>query len=56
MASAAVLFNTVTSTVQEVQAKRTLDRIGLLTRPKATVLRDGSSRWLLLVRWSRMMC
>lgn len=41
VAAAAVLFNAVTSTVQEVRAKRTLDRIALLTRPKATVLRDG---------------
>ena len=39
--SAAVLFNAVTSTVQEVRAKRALDRIALLTRPQATVVRDG---------------
>jgi cation-transporting ATPase E len=44
VASAAVLFNAVTSTVQEVRAKRTLDRIALLTRPKATVLRDGQEQ------------
>lgn len=44
VASAAVLFNAVTSTVQEVRAKRTLDRIALLTRPRATVLRDGQEQ------------
>lgn len=44
VASAAVLFNAVTSTVQEARAKRTLDRIALLTRPRATALRDGQER------------
>lgn len=36
-----VLFNVVVSVVQEIRAKRALDRIALLTRPKATVMRDG---------------
>jgi cation-transporting ATPase E len=36
-----ILFNLLISLVQEVRAKRTLDRIALLTRPRATVLRDG---------------
>ncbi len=36
-----VSLNTVVSVVQEIRAKRTLDRITLLTRPKATALRDG---------------
>lgn len=39
-----VLANTVVSLVQEIRAKRTLDRIAILTRPKATVVRDGEKR------------
>ena len=39
-----VLINVLVSLVQEVRAKRTLDRIALLTRPKATVIRDGTLR------------
>ena len=38
-----VSFNILVSVVQEVRAKRTLDRISLLTRPKSTVLRDGKA-------------
>ncbi len=38
--------NIVVGIVQEVRAKRTLDRIALLTRPTATVLRDGIARQL----------
>lgn len=34
-------FNVVVGTVQEIRAKRTLDRIILLTRPRAPVVRDG---------------
>lgn len=36
-----ISFNMVISLVQEVRAKQTLDHIALLTRPKATVVRDG---------------
>src|SRR5579872_7592424 len=36
-----VTLNTLVSVIQEVRAKRTLDRITLLARPKSTVLRDG---------------
>ncbi|HQG55086.1 MAG TPA: HAD-IC family P-type ATPase [Thermoleophilia bacterium] len=36
-----VLANTVVSLVQEVRAKQTIDRIAILTRPKATAVRDG---------------
>jgi cation-transporting ATPase E len=39
-----VLANTVVSLWQEVRAKRTLDRIAILTRPKATVLRGAEER------------
>ncbi len=39
-----VLANTFVSLYQEVRAKRTLDRIAILTRPKATVVRDGQAR------------
>ncbi|MBR2254560.1 MAG: HAD-IC family P-type ATPase, partial [Candidatus Methanomethylophilaceae archaeon] len=40
-ASGLILFNVLVSTVQEVRAKRRLDRITLLTRPKVTVVRDS---------------
>jgi cation-transporting ATPase E len=39
-----VLANTLVSVVQEVRAKRLLDQIALLTRPKATVIRDGKEQ------------
>ena len=39
-----VLGNIVVSVVQEVRAKRTLDRIALLTRPRTTVVREGRER------------
>lgn len=38
------LLNTVVATAQEARAKRTLDRITLLTLPQATVIRDGQQR------------
>lgn len=41
-----VLLNVVIGVVQEMRAKRTLDRIALLTRPKATVIRDGQEKIL----------
>ncbi len=34
----------IISVVQEVRAKRTLDRIAFLTRPRATVIRDGQQQ------------
>ena len=37
-----VLVNIVVGLVQEVRAKRSLDRLSVLTRPTATVIRDGS--------------
>jgi cation-transporting ATPase E len=37
-----ISLNVLVSVVQEIRAKRTLDRIALLTRPKATVLRSGA--------------
>jgi cation-transporting P-type ATPase E len=39
-----VSFNILVSVVQEIRAKRTLDRIALLTRPRATVIREGQER------------
>lgn len=39
-----ILTNVVVSVVQEIRAKRTLDRIALLTRPQATVIRDGQKQ------------
>jgi cation-transporting ATPase E len=41
-----VLFNVIISLVQEVRAKRSLDRIALLTRPRATALRNGEEQAL----------
>ncbi len=42
LVSVGVIFlNIIVSLVQEVRAKRTLDKIALLTRPKAVALRDG---------------
>jgi len=39
-----VFFNVVVSVAQEVRAKLALDRIALLTRPRATVIRDGQEQ------------
>lgn len=44
IAAGVVLGNVAVSLVLEVRAKRTLDRIALLTRPRATVLRDGQEQ------------
>ena len=38
------LFNVLVATVQEVRAKRKLDQIALLTRPRATIIREGRER------------
>lgn len=38
------LFNAVVSTIQEIRAKRQLDRIAVLARPKVTVHRDGQEQ------------
>jgi cation-transporting P-type ATPase E len=39
-----VSFNVIISLVQEIRAKRVLDRIALLTRPRVTVVREGQER------------
>ncbi len=44
MTGSLVLANVVVGVVQEVRAKRKIDRISLLTRPVATVIRDGVER------------
>jgi cation-transporting P-type ATPase E len=41
-----ISFNLVISLIQEVRAKHTLDHIALLTRPQATVMRDGREQQL----------
>ncbi len=46
VSAGAVLFNVVISVVQEIRAKRALDRIALLTRPRAAVIRDGQEQAL----------
>lgn len=38
-----ISLNILVSVVQEIRAKRTLDRIALLTRPMATVIREGAT-------------
>ncbi|AGI48037.1 ATPase, P-type (transporting), HAD superfamily, subfamily IC [Thermoplasmatales archaeon BRNA1] len=40
-ATGVIAFNIIVSTFQEFKAKRRLDKIALLFRPKATVVRDG---------------
>ncbi len=39
-----IMINVVVSLIQEIRAKITLDKIALLTRPTATVVRDGSEQ------------
>lgn len=39
-----LVANALIGIVQEVRAKRTLDRLTLLTSPKATVIRDGATK------------
>jgi cation-transporting P-type ATPase E len=39
-----VSINVLVGLVQEIRAKRVLDRIALLTRPRARVIRDGKER------------
>src|SRR5215212_8809436 len=41
-----IALNILVSVVQEIRAKRTLDQIALLTRPTATVIRDGRAQAL----------
>jgi len=41
-----VLLNVVVGVYQEARAKRRLEHIALLTRPKATVIRDGQEKTL----------
>ncbi len=40
----AVLINVVVGVFQELRAKRQLDKIALLTRPKVTLIREGQTR------------
>ena len=39
-----VILNIIIGTVQEIRAKRKLDEIAVLTRPKITVVREGQER------------
>jgi len=39
-----VLLNVIINVIQEIRAKRKLDTIALITRPKATVIREGQER------------
>lgn len=38
-----IVFNTAVGIFQELRAKRTMDKLALLSAPKATVIRDGKS-------------
>ena len=44
ISAGAVFFNVAVSVAQEVRAKLALDRIAVLTRPKAIVMRDGQEQ------------
>ncbi len=37
-----VVINTIIGIIQEIRSKRTLDKLSLLSTPKATVIRDGA--------------
>jgi cation-transporting P-type ATPase E len=39
-----ILVNIIVNVIQELRAKRILDTIALITRPRATVLREGSQK------------
>lgn len=39
-----ILLNVVVNLVQEIRAKKKLDKIALLTRPRASVIREGTQR------------
>ena len=39
-----IVFNTLVGIIQELRAKRTMDRLSLLSAPKALVIRDGEER------------
>ncbi|XQQ06842.1 MAG: HAD-IC family P-type ATPase [Leptolyngbya sp. IPPAS B-1204] len=39
-----VLLNVVINVIQEIRAKQKLDKIALITRPKASVIRDGQEQ------------
>ena len=43
-ATAVIIFNIIIATIQEIKAKKRLDKIALLMRPKVTVIRDGEER------------
>ena len=44
LVGATILANIVINLIQEVRAKRTLDKIALLTRPRAIVIREGQEQ------------
>jgi len=47
------MFNVLVATIQEVRAKRKLDRIALLAQPTATVIREGQQKVCLAIFWSQ---
>lgn len=42
--SGVVIINVIIAVIQEINAKQKLDKIALLTRPKARVIRDGNEK------------
>lgn len=51
-----VLLNVVINVVQEIRAKEKLDKIALITRPKATVIRSVRSALLIRRKLSKAIC
>ena len=43
-ATAVIIFNIIIATIQEMKAKKRLDKIALLMRPKVTVIRDDEQK------------
>lgn len=39
-----IVFNTLVGIIQELRAKRTMDKLALLSAPKAVVIRDGEAK------------
>lgn len=51
-----IVANSVIGIVQKVRARRTLDRLAVLSTPTARVVRDGSIAVVDVARWSSMTC
>ncbi|MBC3805418.1 HAD-IC family P-type ATPase [Acetobacterium fimetarium] len=45
-----VVINTVIGIIQEIRAKRTIDRLSIISQPQATVMRDGKQQDIVFER------